>query len=84
MPATMQHDRANIVRVDFHGALRRTELERCREQVQQEMDRVGPVRLLFVLDGLDGLERDASWKDLFFYVDRGRHIERIAIVGLER
>jgi hypothetical protein len=84
MPATIQHDRDNIFRVDLHGAVPRTELERCREQVQQEIDRVGAVRLLFDLDGFDGWDRDASWKDVFVYVGRGDRIERIAIVGLER
>jgi hypothetical protein len=84
MPVTMQHDRNNIFRVELRGALRRTELECCQNQLKTEMDRVGPVRLLFVLDEFDGWEPDASWNNLSFYVGHGHRIERIAIVGPER
>ena len=48
------------------------------------MGRVGPVRLLFVLDGFEGWEPRDNWSDLTFYVKHGDRIERIAIVGDER
>ena len=84
MPVTVQHDRDNILRIDLQGALQRIELQRCQDQLKTEMDRVGAVRLLFVLNGFDGWEADASWKDLFSDDGHGHRIERIAIVGLER
>ena len=49
-----------------------------------EIGRIGPVRLLFVLDGFEGWEPHADWNDLTFYVKHGDGIERIAIVGHER
>ena len=66
MPVTMQHDRDNIFRVELRGTLRKTELEQCQQQLKTEMDRLGAVKLLFVLAGFDGWERGASWNDLSF------------------
>jgi hypothetical protein len=84
MPVTMQHDRDNIFRVELRGLLRKTDLEGCQQQLKTEMDRVGAVRLLFVLAGFDGWERGANWNDLSFYIGHGDRVERIAIVGPER
>ena len=39
---------------------------------QAEMDRVGAVRLLFVLDGFEGWEPRDDWSDLSFYVEARR------------
>ena len=66
MPVTMQHDRDNIFRVELRGTLRKTELEQCQQQLKTEMDRVGAVKLMFVLAGFDGWERGAGWNDLSF------------------
>ena len=84
MPTTMQHERDNIYRVELRGTLRRTELDDCQRRLIDEMERVGPVRLLFVLVGFDGWDRGADWNDLSFYVTHGDNIERIAIIGPER
>ena len=62
----MQHDRDNIYRVELRGLLRKTDLEGCQHQLKTEMDRVGAVKLLFVLAGFDGWERGANWSDLSF------------------
>ncbi len=84
MPVTTQHDRDDIYRVELTGLLRKTELEHCQQQLKTEMDRVGAVKLLFVLVEFDGWEPDANWNDLSFYVAHGDRITRIAIVGPER
>ena len=74
----------NVFRLDVGGTLRLVELERCQERLVAEMARTGPSRLLFVLKGFEGWERDPRWNDLSFYVRHGDKIERIAIVGPER
>jgi stage II sporulation SpoAA-like protein len=84
MPITMQHERDNIYRVEVGGILQKTELDRCQEQLVGEMGRIGPIRLLFVLQEFEGWERNGRWNDLWFYISYGDHIERIAIVGPER
>lgn len=84
MPICLERERGNVYRVDVRGMLRRSDLERCQEQLAGEMSRGGPVRLLFVLDGFEGWEPDARWNDLSFYVRHGDAIERIAILGPER
>ena len=64
--------------------LRKNEFERCQERLATEIERLGLLKLLFVLQGFDGWELHAGWNDLYFYVRNGDSIERIAIVGPER
>ena len=84
MPMTVHHDRDNIYRLEVRGTLHKLELDQCQSVLVHEMGRVGPVRLLFVLDGFEGWAPHAEWNDLTFYVKHGDAIERIAIVGDER
>jgi hypothetical protein len=84
MSIELHHEHDNVFRVDVSGVLRHRELERSQEQVRSEMQRTGPVRLLFVLHDFDGWDSQDNWRDLSFYVKHGNAIERIAIVGPER
>jgi hypothetical protein len=83
MAITLQHERNNVFRVEVRGVLRTADLEHCQRELAGEMDRIGPVRLLFVLEEFGGWE-PGGWNDLSFYVGRGDSVERIAIVGPER
>ena len=49
-----------------------------------EMDRIGSIRLLFILKEFEGWQANPKWGDLTFYVKHGDTIERIAIVGDDR
>lgn len=80
----MQHERANIYRLDVSGRLGKAEFDRCQESLVAEIRRIGPVRLLFVLSQFEGWEQTPKWSDLSFYVAHGDSIERIAIVGDQR
>ena len=84
MPITIQHERDNLFRVEVRGTLRKTELERCQADLAVQMQRLGAVRLLFVLEGFEGWAPGDNWSDLSFYVTHGDAIERIAVVGDER
>lgn len=84
MPITLQHEHDNLYRLDVRGLLRKAEFDRCQAALAGEIDRVGPVRLLFVLDGFAGWERQDGWGDLSFFLEHGGRIARIAIVGDER
>ena len=84
MPMTMHHENANVFRLQISGTLRRADLDRCQDALVAEMDRLGPVRLLFDLQGFTGWEPKDDWSDLSFYVNHGARIERIALVGDER
>jgi len=81
MPITMQHERDNIYRIDISGLLEKDEFDRCQSLLVDEMRRIGPVKLLFVLSRFEGWERSDAWGDLTFYVVHGDTIERIAVVG---
>ena len=80
----LRHERGNLYRVEVQGLLRTSEFEECQGLLRTEIGRVGPVRLLFVLEGFEGWEPGDDWRDLSFYVSHGDAIERIAIVGDER
>ena len=84
MPIALHHEGDNVYRLDVRGTLRKSDLDRCQDVLAGEIGRIGPVRLLFVLDGFEGWEPHADWNDLTFYVKHGESIERIAIVGDER
>ena len=81
MPITVQHERANIYRLDVSGRLSKPEFDRCQESLAAEIRRIGRVRLLFVLSQFEGWDENPNWGDLSFYVTHGDSIDRIAIVG---
>ena len=84
MPIELQHERDNIFRIELTAKLRQAEFQRCQEQILHEVSRLGPVRLLFLLDGFEGWDSQDDWRDLSFFVRHGDSIARIAIVGDER
>ena len=84
MPISMKHERGNIYRVMVSGVLKKSDLDRSQESIVAETARVGPVRLLFILQEFGGWEANPNWGDLTFYMQHGDSIERIAIVGDER
>ena len=84
MPITMQHESANIYRLDLSGRLGKPEFDGCEEALAAEIRRIGHVRLLVVLLEFEGWEQSPNWGDLGFYVAHGDSIERIAIVGDEK
>jgi hypothetical protein len=80
----MRHERDNVYRFEVRGTLTKAEMDRVSAALVVEMKRIGKVRLLFVLIGFKGWEKNQAWNDLTFYVQHGDHIDRIAIVGDER
>ena len=84
MAISFEHEHGNVYRVDLRGMLTRPDLDWCQGRLAGEMTRIGPVRLLFVLEDFEGWDPDARWNDLTFYATHGNAIERIAIVGPER
>ena len=84
MPIELHHERDNIFRIELKAKLRQAEFQHCQAQILHEVSRLGPVRLLFVLDGFEGWDSQDNWSDLSFFVRHGDSIARIAIVGNER
>ena len=80
----MSKESSNVFRVEMRGVVRKADLDQCQERVAAEMLQVGPVRLLFVLDGFEGWDPRDNWSDLTFYARHGDRIERMAIVGDEK
>jgi hypothetical protein len=84
MPATIEHDAADIFRIRVTGLLRKTEFDQVRATAAREIESRGSIKLLFLLDRFEGWERGPGWGDLDFYATHGRNIDRIAIVGDEK
>ena len=84
MPMTMQHEGGAVYQLVLRGTLHQADLERCQDVLAGEIKRIGPVRLLFVLEDFDGWAPGDDWRDLTFLVKHGDDIEKIAIVGDER
>jgi hypothetical protein len=84
MAAQLTHERDNLYRIDITGLLRHQDLADCERLMVAEMARIGPVRLLIVLQDFQGWDTGPGWDDLSFYARHGDRIERIAIVGPER
>jgi hypothetical protein len=84
MPMTMHHEGGNVFRLETRGTLQKADLERCQKELVAHMARLGPVKLLFVLEGFDGWDPRDNWSDLSFYMTHGETIQRIAIVADER
>jgi SpoIIAA-like len=84
MPIGLEQEADSIFRIEMRGMLRKADLDRCQARLAAEMSRLGPVRLLFVLDGFAGWEPRDNWSDLTFYAKYNDRIDRIAIVGDER
>jgi hypothetical protein len=84
MPATIEHESADIFRVQIKGLLRKSEFDQVRSVAAREIENRGSVKLLFLLERFEGWERSPGWGDLDFYATHGRSIERIAIVGDEK
>ena len=84
MPMNVRHERDNVYRIEVRGLLRKPDFEVCGGTLVREMSRIGPVRLLFVLEDFKGWHPHDDWKDLTFYVTHGNQIEQIAIVGDQR
>ena len=83
MPIAMHHEDGNLFRIALRGTLRKADFDRCQQTLVAEMARLGPVRLLFVLEEFGGWARGDNWRDMSFYVTYGSSIQRIAIVGPE-
>jgi hypothetical protein len=77
-----EHD--DIYRLDVRQLLRQTDLMRAEDALFAEITRIGPVKLLVVLNEFEGFERQGNWDHATFYAAHGDDIARIAIVGPER
>lgn len=84
MPIELHCEAGNTYRLDLRGRLGPTEYARCEAELASTLQRVGTVKLLCLLDGFEGWERQWTISNLAFTSQYGDAITRIAIVGDER
>ena len=84
MPASIQHESGNLLRVRISGVLRQAELKNVQAVAAREIGRLGTIKLLFVLEDFEGWERNTAWGDLEFYMAHDKDVEKIAILGEEK
>ena len=84
MPASLQLESGNLLRIQISGVLDQADLKEVQAVAAREIARIGAVKVLFILDSFEGWERGADWSDTTFYETHDKDIERIAIVGDEK
>ena len=84
MPIDLTPGGDRVFELEIRGILAKADIDRVQAQLVDEIERDGPVRILFVLDQFEGWAPHENWHDLTFYVKYGALIERIAIVGDEK
>ncbi len=85
MAITLHGLQNGIYRVDIGRVLLNAEFARAERALAVEITRLGPIKLLVVLnESFEGLERRGHWDQASFYEAHGDDISRIAIVGPER
>jgi hypothetical protein len=84
MSIAIQHEHDAIYRLDIRRLLRQKDLADAEQVLVAAITRIGPVRLLVVLNEFVGMERRGSWDHAAFFEKHGDHIARIAIIGPER
>jgi hypothetical protein len=83
MSVSLQHERGNVFRMEVRGTLRKSDLEDHVEWVGREIERLGTVRLLWILEDFEGWDPSDHY-NLSFYLKYGDAVDRIAIVCEER
>ena len=63
MAMAMQHEHDNLYRLDIGGLALKKDFVRFQDALVQEIRRIGPVRLLFVLTAFEGWEPHEDWSD---------------------
>jgi hypothetical protein len=71
----------NLVTVAVTGKLVKEDYARFVPQIEALIQRVGKVRVLFVMHGFHGWDLGAVWEDIKFDVKHFADIERLAMVG---
>src|SRR3954468_6152204 len=84
MTLSLKHERDNLYRLDITGVMQERDFRAAERDLAAQMGEGRRIRLLVVLDGFEGWEPGASWRNLSFYMKHGHDIERIAFVGDDR
>ena len=84
MPVEVIDASGKLLQAKVRGTLRRAEYDRMLQLAREIITREGKMRVLVLLDGFEGWERDRNWGDVSFVTQEGRHIEKMAIVGDEK
>ena len=83
MPISLQHERDNVFRLEVRGTLRKSDLESAVPWAAGEIERLGTVRLLWILEEFEGWDPQDHY-NLSFYMKYGDAVDRIAVVCAER
>jgi hypothetical protein len=83
MPISLELERDNVFRMEVRGVFRKSDIEGYREWVNGEIERLGTIRLLWILKDFEGWDPRDHY-DLSFYMRHGDAVDRIAIVGESR
>jgi hypothetical protein len=81
---TIERKDGNVVEVALSGKATAADYEDFVPQVEAEISRRGPLRVLWDMSRLESVEPGALWRDLRFDIEHRADWERVAIVGDKR
>jgi hypothetical protein len=71
----------NVYVVKIEGVLKKSEWDAAQTLAANKWKSVQDVKMLIILEGFKGWERDEGWGDMSFYAEHREKITKIAIVG---
>jgi hypothetical protein len=84
LPAQIQYQTDDIFVLRISGVLKRSEFGAEQSALARFIDTGSKPRLLVILEGFEGWEPGADWKDLDFISSHADEISKIAIVAEPR
>lgn len=71
----------NLAAIKLGGTLTEEDFEGMMPYLKDQIERHNTVRVMFVLDGVDGWEPEEVWDEFWFDVRHARDADRVAVVS---
>lgn len=79
-----QEPSSSLITVRVSGRLSRVDYQQFAPVMERVIERVGKVRILFIMENFHGWDLGAIWEDIKFDLRHFSDIERVAMVGEAR
>ena len=81
MSAIIEIKDGNTWQIRISGIIKKSEIDAIQASAGKDIRNFGKIKVLLILEGLQGWEVGADWSDMSFIAAYGDDIEKIAMVG---
>ncbi len=81
MSAIIEIKDGNTWQIRVSGIITKSDLDKVQAAAREDIRNFGKIKVLLILDGMQGWEPGADWSDMSFIVTHGDDVEKIAMVG---